>query len=322
MNRQSAAINNEFALSLKRQSWFARLGKNIKDHPMLYGMILPVVIYYILFHFLPMYGVLVAFKRYIPTKGIWGSPWVGFKYFESFFNDYYFMRLMRNTLLINLYALVFGFPIPIIFALLLNELRAKRFKKLTQSITYMPHFVSAVVICGLVADFTKSDGLITTVLSSLFGFEPYNLLGKAENFRSIFTIMNIWQTFGWGSIIYIAALTSTDQELYEAASIDGAGRWMQTWHISIPSIMPTIVIMLILRIGQMMNLGWEKIYLLYSPLTYETADVISTYVYRRGMLQSDYSYGAAVGLFNSLVNCVLIILANTVSRKVNETSMW
>lgn len=311
------------ALEKKRKkNWFSRLKKNIADHPMLYLMILPVIIYYILFHFLPMYGVVIAFKRYVPTKGIWGSNWVGLKHFNSFFKDYYFGRLLTNTLLINFYNLIFGFPVPIIFALALNELRSKRFKKLTQTVTYMPHFVSAVVMCGIVADFTKSDGLITTILSSAFGFEPYNLLGKAENFRSIFTIMNIWQGFGWGSIIYIAALTSTDQELYEAAAIDGAGRWKQTLHISIPSIMPTIVIMLILRIGQMMNLGWEKIYLLYSPLTYETADVISTYVYRRGMLQSDYSYGAAVGLFNSVVNCVLIILANTVSRKVNETSMW
>lgn len=297
------------------------LRKNILKRPVLYIMALPVIIYYLVFHYAPMYGMIMAFQRFIPGKGFFQSPWVGLDNFKLFFKDVYFLRVVKNTLLINIYQLIFGFPIPIIFALLLNEIRKNWFKKVTQTLTYMPHFVSAVVVCGIVVEFTKSTGAITYV-ATLFGGAQDNLLGKPELFRSIFITMNIWQEFGWGSIIYFAALSAIDPTLYEAAAIDGASRWKQMLNVTLPSIAPTIVILLILRIGNLMSLGWEKIILLYSPLTYETADVISSYVYRRGLIQFDYSYAAAVGIFNSVINFILLISANKISRKVNETSMW
>lgn len=301
---------------------FSRLIDNILKHKLLYIMALPVIVYYVVFHYAPMYGVVIAFQQFVPTKGFFGSEWVGFKHFIDFFNDVYFFRIVRNTFLLNVYDLIFGFPVPIIFALLLNEVKVNWFKKVTQTVTYMPHFISAVVVCGIVADFTTPNGLISQIVSNLTGQESLNLLGSAAAFPAIFTVMNIWQGFGWGSIIYFASMSSIDPTLYEAASIDGATKLKQVIHITIPGIAPTIVIMLILRMGQMMSLGWEKIILLYSPLTYETADVISTYTYRRGLLEMNYSFGAAVGLFNSVINLILILTANTISRKVNDTSMW
>ena len=295
--------------------------KNLTSHPMLYAMALPVVAYYLIFHYAPMYGMVMAFQRFVPARGFFRSEWIGLQHFRAFFTDYYFFRLVRNTLVINVYQLVFGFPVPVIFALLLNELRRLPFKKTIQTITYMPHFISAVVVCGLVIEFTKSSGLITH-FAVMLGARPGNLLARPELFRGIFVTQNIWQQFGWGSIIYVAALSGIDPALYEAATIDGANRWRQALHITLPGIAPTIIILLILRMGQMMSLGWEKIILLYSPLTYETADVISTYVYRRGLIQFDYSYAAAVGIFNSLINFALLVSANWISRRVNETSMW
>jgi len=306
----------------KNKGYFSRLGTNIRKHKLLYVMALPVIAYYLIFHYFPMYGIIIAFQQFVPAKGFLGSEWVGFKHFIDFFNDVYFLRTVRNTLLLNLYSLVFGFPIPIIFALLLNEVKNRYFKSFTQTITYMPHFISSVVICGIVADFTSPGGLISQIVGTITGNPSLNLLGNAAAFPVIFTVMNIWQGFGWGSIIYFASISSIDPTLYEAASIDGASRFRQAINITLPSIMPTMVIMLILRLGQMMSLGWEKIILLSGPLTYETADVISTYTYRRGILEMNYSYGAAIGLFNSAVNLVLILTANKISQKVNETSMW
>lgn len=283
---------------------------------------LPVLAYFILFKYLPMYGVIISFQNYLPAKGILGSPWLGLTHFRNFFSDIYFFRVIRNTFLINLYGLLFGFPVPVLFALLLTELRSSKLRRLTQTVTYMPHFISVVVICGLVADFVSTNGLITNVLVQVFDTNRANLLTKAENFRTIYTTMNIWKEFGWGSIIYFAALSSIDTALYEAASIDGANRFRKILHVSLPGIMPTIIIMLILRLGSMMTEGFESIILLYSPIIYETADVISSYVYRRGLERFDYSYAAAVGLFNSSINLVFLLTANTISRKVNETSIW
>ncbi len=307
---------------LKKESVGKTLIKNIKKHPVLYIMALPVFLYFVIFHFFPMYGLIISFQRYIPAKGLFGSPWVGLKYFTDFFKDMFFWRLIRNTFTLSFLDLVFGFPVPIIFALLLNELTSSKFKKITQTITYMPHFISLVVVCGLIFTFTRSTGPIAQIVASWTGTDITNLLGQSQNFRTIFVSTNIWQGFGWGSIIYFAALSGIDPSLYEAAVIDGAKRMKQVIYITLPGIAPTIIILLILRLGQIMSVGFEKIILLYSPATYETADVISSYVYRKGLLELNFSFGTAVGLFNSVINFALILMANTVSRRVNQTSLW
>jgi putative aldouronate transport system permease protein len=287
----------------------------------LYIMMIPVLIYYVVFHYAPMYGALIAFKDYSPMKGIVGSEWVGLKHFYDFFSSYYFWRILKNTIVISFYSLVFEFPAPIILALLINEVRSKVFKRVSQTITYMPYFISLVVICGIITDFTNADGVLNTMLMA-FGYDGQAMLQKPQLFRSIYIISEIWQRIGWESIIYIAALMGIDQEQYEAARLDGANRWKQIIHITIPGIMPIIVIMLILRMGNMLNVGFEKIILLYNPITYETADVISSFVYRKGLLEFGWSYSTAVGLFNSVINLILLIAANYVSRKVNESSLW
>lgn len=302
-------------------SFAKRLFKDLRHNKILYLMILPIVAYYLIFHYGPMYGLQIAFKKYTPGAGIWGSPWVGFKHFTSFFNSYYFWRLLRNTFLINFYELIFSFPIPIIFALLLNELRQERFKKTVQTVSYLPHFISLVVICGIVTDFVASDGLINDAIA-FFGGERTPLLQKPGLFRTIYISSGVWQGMGFRSIIYIAALSSIDQEIYEAATIDGANRFQRVWHITIPGIAPTIVILLILNIGSMLSVGFEKILLLYNPAIYETADVISTFVFRKGLENYEFSYSAAVGLFNSIVNFTLLFIANNVSRRVTQYSLW
>ena len=233
----------------------------------------------------------------------------------------FFGRLIKNTLLISLYSLLWGFPAPILLALLLNEVKKEKFKRSVQTITYLPHFVSLVVICGMLIDFTSTEGVINDIVEA-FGGERTNYLMRPESFRTIYVASGIWQGIGWGSIIYLASMTNIDPQLYEAAIIDGAGRWKQTLHITLPGIAPTIVILLILRLGGLMSVGFEKIILLYNPTTMETADVISSYVYRRGLLDFDYSFSAAVGLFNSVINFILILLANRFSRELSETSLW
>lgn len=287
----------------------------------LYLLAIPVLVFFFLFHYMPMYGVIIAFKRYVPARGILGSPWVGLEHFRSFMSSYYFVRLFRNTILINVNAVVFGFPAPIILALLINEVRRKPFKRVVQTISYVPHFVSTVVVAGIIIDFTRSDGFINQILS-VFGAEPTNLLMRPEYFRAIYVGSGIWQEIGFQSIIYLAAISAINPELYESAYLDGAGRFNQVLHITIPGIMPTIIILLILRIGNMMNVGFEKIILLYHPITYETADVISSFVYRKGLLDADYSYSTAIGLFNSIINFFLLIGANAASKRVNGTSLW
>ncbi|WP_081756973.1 ABC transporter permease [Gorillibacterium massiliense] len=285
-------------------------------------MLLPVVIYYLVFLFFPMYGLQIAFKDFSPAKGIMGSDWVGFKHFVSFYHSYYFVRLIRNTLMLSLYTLIFGFPAPIILALLLNEIRNRVFKNVVQSITYLPHFISVVVVSGMLVDFLSSDGLINQ-LTGLFGIHSITFLIEPGWFRTVYVSSDIWQGIGWGSIIYLAAITGIDPSLYEAARTDGAGRFKQMLHITIPGIMPTVIIMLILRFGSLMAGGsLEKILLLYNSTTYETSDVISTFVYRRGLLQNDYGFSAAIGLFNNIINFILLVSANKISRKVNDTSLW
>lgn len=308
-------------LSRNRNSYGRILKKDFIRNRYVYLMALPLLVYYLLFHYMPMYGAIIAFKHFAPARGIMGSPWAGIEHFQAFFNSFYFLRVTRNTFFINALGLVFGFPAPIILALLLNEVRSNKFKRTVQTVSYLPHFISIMVICGMLLDFSSRDGLFNTILT-FFGTERTNLLLRPELFRTIFVGSDIWQGVGWGSIIYLAALTGIDPQLYEASRIDGASRWKQTINITLPGILPTIVILLILRMGQMMNVGFEKIILLYNPNTYETADVISSFVYRRGLLELNYSFSAAVGLFNSLINFILLIGANIISRRVNETSLW
>lgn len=284
-------------------------------------MLLPIVAYFVIFNYIPMAGIVMAFERFVPTKGVLFSPWIGFKNFTDFFSSYYFFRLIRNTFLLSFYDMIFGFPAPIIFALLLNEIKNKAFKKTIQTISYMPYFISLVVIAGIIVDFTSSTGAITNLVVALGG-QRRNLLDDPSLFRTIFVSSNVWQSFGYGSIIYLAALSSIDQQLYEAAEIDGANRWKQTWHITLPGIAPTIIILLILRVGSLLNVGFEKVILLYNPATYETADVISSFVYRKGLLEFNYGYSTAVGLFNSVISLILIFATNKICKKFTETSLF
>lgn len=310
---------NTFAL---RWAAFKRIViKDFIKNKYAYLMVLPVVVFYILFHYVPMYGASIAFRDFSPARGILGSPWVGFVNFIEFFESDYFWRLLRNGILLNVYDIIFGFPAPIILALLINELRSKFYKRVTQTVVFMPHFISLVVVAGLIREFTAVDGAINEIVE-FFGGERTAMLQRPGLFRSIFVSSLVWQSMGWGSIIYLAALSGIDPQLHEAATIDGCSRLRRIWHINLPGIMPTIIILLILRMGSLVNVGFERVLLLYNPITFETADVISTFVFRRGLLEFDWSYSAAVGLFNSVVNFSMLIMANCLSRRVNETSLW
>jgi putative aldouronate transport system permease protein len=307
--------------AVDKNSWKYSSLRDLRINKYIYIMLVPVIAYYILFYYVPMYGLQIAFKDYTPGLGVWGSKWVGLRHFHDFFNSYYFWRLLRNTLLLSCYELLFGFPASIILALLLNELRSSRLKKFVQTVTYMPHFISIVVISGMMVDFLARDGLINNVLA-LFGVEPTAFLGESGWFRTIFVSSNIWQNVGWGSIIYLSAMSGIDPSLYEAARVDGATRWKQMLSVTLPGIMPTVVILLILQIGHFMTIGSDKILLLYNSSTYETADVIGTFVYRKGILEADFSYSAAVGLFNAVINFALLVLANTISRRTSDNKLW
>lgn len=304
-----------------RQNRRAVIKRDFKRNWELYALALLGVAYYVIFKYWPMYGSIIAFKNYRPALGFLGSPWVGAKHFMTFFKSIYFVRLLQNTLLLSLYDILFGFPAPILLALGLNEVRAVRFKRCVQTISYMPHFISLVVICGIVKDFTAYDGLINSLIV-MCGGQASVWLQRPDAFRTIYVCSGIWQNVGWNSIIYLAALAAVDVELYDAAKIDGANRFRQTLHVTLPGILPTITILLILRIGGIMSVGYEKVILLYNPAIYDTADVISSYVYRRGLMQSEFSFGTAVDLFNSAVNFALILSANAFSRRFSETSLW
>lgn len=287
----------------------------------LYIMVIPVLLFYLLFHYKPMYGAIIAFKDYTPALGVAKSPWVGFANFTRFFKSVYFVRLIKNTILLSVYNLIFGFPAPIILALLLNEVRNKHFKNITQTITYLPHFISLIVVTGMLTDFSMTSGLFNDIIA-FFGGERSPLLQNPKLYRTMYIASGIWQQVGWGSIIYLSALAGVDQQLYEAASIDGAGKWKQLLNVTLPGIAPTIIIMLIMRMGSLMNMGYEKTILLYNPSTYDTADIISSYIYRVGLLEQDWSYSTAVGLFNSVINFGLLIFTNKMSKKYSETSLW
>lgn len=297
------------------------LKKDFLKNRQIYIMMSLSVVYFLIFHYLPMFGIVMAFQDFNPAKGFLRSEWVGLDHIIDFVTSPYFPRLLRNTLLINVYQLIFVFPVPILFALFLNEIKSAKFKKVVQTATYLPHFISMVVFCGLIVDFTSQNGIVSKIIQFL-GSEKQNLLMEPKYFRTIYTSTAIWKEMGWNSIIYIAALAGIAPELYEAATIDGAGRFKKMWHVTLPGIIPTIVIMLILRVGSMMSVGFEKIILLYNEVTRETADVISSFVYRRGLLDGDYSYSAAIGLFNAVINFTLLIISNKISKKLSETSLW
>lgn len=299
-----------------------RVAKAFLQDRYLWLLAVPAVVYYFLFHYLPMYGLLIAFKDFSPFRGILGSPWAGLVWFEQFFTSIHFVRTVRNTLLLNFYGFFFNFTVPIIFALLLNEVHNSLFRRWVQTISYVPHFVSIVVVVGLInAMFNSENGLVNTVLGRL-GMEPVPFLILPGWFRPLYVGSDIWQHFGWRAIIYLAALTAIDQEQYDAAWVDGANRWQQLRFITLPGIAPTIIILMILYVGQMMSVGFEKILLMYGPGTYETADVISTFVYRRGITGGDYSFAAAAGLFNSVINLTLILFVNRLSKQLTGTSLW
>lgn len=301
---------------------YKRLWKNIKKDRYLLVLVAPVIIYYFIFNYIPMYGAIIAFKDFSPGDSILFSKWVGLKWFREFFRSVYFGRLISNTFILSGLSLIFSFPVPIIFALLLNEVKRKHLKRVVQTVSYLPHFISLVVMVGIMSNFlSPSDGIINNFLRRL-GMEPINFMGEPAWFRPLYIGSGIWQSFGWNSIIYMAALTSIDPQLYEAARIDGCNRWQEMRHITIPGLMPTAIMLLILALGNLMNVGFEKIILMYSPATYNVADVISTYVYRRGILSAQYSFGAAVGLFNSIINFILLITVNKISRRYTQIGLW
>lgn len=287
----------------------------------LYLMLLLPIAYYLLFHYGPLYGLQIAFKNFNPGKGIMGSDWVGFEHFRRFFDSYYFWRLLWNTLSINLFSLLIAFPVPILLALLINEIRSRSYSKLLQNVTYIPHFISVVVVVGILTVLLSPSGPVNTLIQALGG-TPTRFMESAGWFKMIFISSNIWQNMGYQSIIYIAALSGINPQLYEAATIDGASRMRQIWHVSLPGIIPVIVVLLILDVGQFMNIGFEKILLMQNNLNLESSDVISTFVYTTGILKGEYSYTAAIGLFNSLINLTLLLLVNRFARKTSETSLW
>ena len=295
----------------------------IRDRWLYLIMILPCL-YYLLFHYYPMYGVTLAFKQYKPKLGIVGSPWAsqnGMKYILQVVGDPYFWTVFKNTIVLNVVNLAITFPAPIILALLLNEVASNRYKRVVQTVTYLPHFLSTVVVVGMMNTMFSSSGIVNELLGKI-GLGPYAFLNDAQYFRPMYIGSNIWQNIGWDSIIFLAALSGLDQALYEAARIDGAGRWKQTIHITIPGILPTIVIMLILAMGKIMNVSYQKILLMMTGSNQSVSDVISTYVYRRGITKADFSYATAVGLFQSLVSLVFVTAPNWISRRTTDTSLW
>lgn len=288
----------------------------------MYIIILPSFLYFLIFNYFPMYGVQLAFKEYMANKGIMGSPWIGFTNFIEFFKSYYFWTLIKNTVGISLYELFAGFPFPILLALMLNEVRSAKYKKLVQTVTYAPHFISTVVIVGMLFVFLHRSHGIINILLKVIGVEPRDWLNVSEYFKSLYVWSGIWQSMGWGSIIYFAALAGVDQEQHEAAIIDGANRIQRVWHINIPVIVPISIILFILNVGRIMSVGFEKVYLMQTPLNIERSDVVATYVYRVGLLNANFSFSTAVGLLNSVINCVLLVVFNYISRKVTSTSLW
>lgn len=301
------------------------LRKNLNRDKYLLFMIIPVIIYYLIFCYFPMTGIVMAFNKYKTGSGLIGlytSEYVGLKWFSQFFSSVYAWRLVRNTFLLNFYSLIFGFPIPILFAVAVTQIYNERLQKVVQITTYLPYFISTVVVCGMITNFLSPSGGIVNMALNKLGIESINFLSLPQWFRPIYVISGSWQTFGFNSIIYVAAIMGISPELYEAMRIDGANKRQIITNLVFPSIRPTVILILIMTLGRLMNVGFEKVYLLYNPAVYETADVIQTYVYRQGILSNNYSYSAAVGLFNSLINFAIVFVANRLSRKLTDTAVW
>lgn len=296
--------------------------KRVNKTKYLWLMFLPCLLYFIIFRYAPMFGLVITFKNYNLFKGVFASEWVGFKYYITFIQNPDFFILMKNTFLLGLYKLVFGFPAPIILAILLNEMRLQVFKRFVQTVSYLPHFISNVIVASMVIMFlSPSGGMINQMIQKL-GFEPINFMMEPGMFRGIYVLSEIWQHLGWETIIYLAALTAIAPDLYEAASIDGANRWRKIWHVTLPGIAPAIVIIFILNVGKVLEIGFEKVFLMYNPAIYSTADIISTYVYRTGLIGGNFSYAAAIDLFMGIISLFFIVMANTISRRISENSLW
>ena len=315
-------------MSAPNSGWEATK-KNLLRNWQLYVLVIPAVVYFLIFLYWPMYGVIIAFKDFSPGKGIWGSPWASvkgevqiFKHFINFFTSIHFKRTIRNTLLISIYSLAVNWPLPIAFAILINEIRSPKFKKTVQTVTYLPHFISTVVMCGMLWIFLRNEtGMVNFMLKAI-GVGNVNFMGDPKYFRHIYVWSGVWQSTGWNTIIYMSTLSGMDTQMYEAANIDGANKWQQIWYITLPSLMPTAIMLLILNSGSIMSVGFEKVFLLQTDLTFETSDVISTLVYRKGLEEANYSFSSAVGLFNSLINCFLLVTVNQISKKLGDISMF
>ncbi|KAF6568226.1 sugar ABC transporter permease [Paenibacillus polymyxa] len=299
-----------------------KIWNQIKRNYELYLFLLPIIIIYLVFKYYPMYGIQIAFKDFSPSRGIWGSEWVGFKHFIDFFDSYNFWTIMTNTLTLSALSLVFSFPAPIIIAIMLNQMLAKRYKKIVQTVIYAPHFISTVVLVGMLNVFLSPNSGIVNHIITWFGGDPIMFLADEGWFRPLYILSGVWQETGFATIIYLAALAGVNPELHEAAIMDGASKWKRVMHVDIPSILPTIVILLILALGNIMGIGFEKAFLMQNDLNYATSNIIPTYVYEIGIQKAQYSFSTAVGLFNSVVNIILIVTVNRIAKKLTETSLW
>ena len=308
--------------SLPKRSWKTRLVKALKRDKFLLLMFLPIVVYYVVFSYVPMTGAIVAFKQFKPGHGIYGGDWVGLKWFIQFFKSPFAFRTVRNTVLISIYSILFGFPLPILFAICVTEIRSSKVRRVVQTVSYLPHFISTVVLVGMINNFfSMNHGLVNDLIVRMGG-EPVNFLINPAWFRTLYVGSGVWQNFGFNSIIYIAAITGIDPSLYEAGKIDGITKFQEMVYITIPMISQTIVMLFIMQLGGIMSVGFEKVFLMYSPAVYETADVVSTYVYRKGIESNNYGLGSAVGLFNSVINFAFVFIANQVCRKLTDSSLW
>ena len=309
------------AVILPRKSFRQRAATDFRKNWVIYLIALLCLSYYFIFRYAPMGGLAIAFKNYRPARGLWGSSWVGFKWFEQFFSSYYFPRLLRNTLTINLLSLIIGSSLPILLAMLLNKVRSSAYKRVVQTVTYMPHFVSRVGACGIVLNLLSYNGLFNQILG-LLGKSPVAFSNIPEYFPWIYVFSDVWQNLGYNTIVYLAALSAINVELFDAAAIDGCNRFQRILHVTVPGILPTIILLLLMKVGSMMSIGYEKIILLYNDAVLERADVFSSFVYRYGMLGGNYSYSAAVDLFNNAVNILLLVIFNAISRRASDISLW
>ena len=296
--------------------------KSVRLHKTLLIMLIPAIVYYIIFHYIPIYGIVIAFKNFSFSKGIWNSDWIGLVHFKRMFGSEFFLRAFKNTVIISLYRLLFEFPIPIIFAIILNELKNIYYKKIVQTISYLPFFLSWVVVAGVLYSFLNTQTGIINLIIKAMGKEPYLFMQSEKAFRSIIILSNIWKNMGWSSIIYIATISTLDLSLYEAAKIDGAKRWQQIIYITLPGLVPTITILLILKIGNILNAGFDQIFVLYNPLVYNVADIIDTYVYRVGLIENQWGFGTAVGLLKSILSLILLFNADRFAKRMGQTGIW